>query len=134
MVEDNGALSNPQVTDELLQRYLCSDEIWKLFSLKQKCLSRKRAPRRVPEKLPPRTSVPLLATITQVLELANYEPMRVRDIHRACEELLKRPVSYRTLKTSLWSNSHSQKPRFRRVKLGWYGLRVRSTPEATKAS
>ena len=123
-MEDNGARSNPQVTDEGALLDLCWDETLKLFQLKQRCLGRKRARRTRAEKVPPRTYVPLLATITQVLELANHEPMRVRDIHRACEELLKKPVSYRSLKTSLWSNSHSSKPRFRRVRPGWYGLKV----------
>jgi hypothetical protein len=123
VVEHNGARSNPQVTDESLLLDLCWDDIFKLFQLKQECLSRKRAPKRAAQ-VPPRTCVPLLATITQVLELANHEPMRVRDIHRACEELLKRPVSYRSLKSSLWSHSHTRKPRFRRVRPGWYGLKI----------
>jgi hypothetical protein len=49
----------------------------------------------------PRTLVPLLATITQVLQFANDQPMRVKDIHTACEELLGGPVSYRSLKACL---------------------------------
>jgi len=111
MVELNGAYSNPRARDEL----------WRLYDLKRELLSRKRAPKKPDKRVLPRTRVPLLSTITQVLELANG-PMSVKDIHRACEELLGRPVSYRSLKASL-SAHRGINGRFYRVGYGKYRLR-----------
>jgi len=115
-VELNGALSNPQGVLE----------IWHLLELRYKALSRKRAPKGFKRHLAPRTYVPLLATITQVFELANYQPMRVKDIHKGCEELLGRTVSYRSLKASLNKNSRNGSSRFARWDYGTYRLGVTS--------
>jgi hypothetical protein len=113
-MELNGALSNPLVVLEL----------WALSELKLKVLSRKRAARGFSTCTLPRTRVPLLATITQVLELANYQPMRVKDIHAACEELLGRPISYRSLKAGLSDGSRGGKAQFVRWDWGKYRLRI----------
>lgn len=111
-MELNVALSNPLVVLEL----------WALFELKLKVLSRKRAPKKSSPRVLPRTRVPLLATITQVLELANYQPMSVKDIHAASQELLGKPISYRSLKACLSQSSHGRRARFVRWDWGQYRL------------
>ena len=111
-MELNGALSNPRVVLELLA----------LFELKLKVLSRKRAPKKFSPRVLPRTRVPLLATITQVLELANTQPMRVKEIHVASQRLLGKPISYRSLKASLSGGSRGKNATFDRRGYGSYTL------------
>lgn len=80
----------------------------------------------VVSNLLPRTRVPVSKTITQVLELANHMPMRVKDIHEAAQVLLGQEVSYRSLKASLSEGSREPRPKFVRVGYGRYRLRVGS--------
>jgi hypothetical protein len=47
-------------------------------------------------------------------------PMRAKDIHRACEEELGRPVAWSTVKTCLSDHSSGTRPRFERVGYGLY--------------
>lgn len=116
VVELNGAFSNP------FEKH--KSPLWKLFYLKQTVLGRpKRRRRPVTSQELPRTRVPVTKTITQVLELANHHPMRVRDIHAACEELLGTKVAYRSIKGCLSENSLSG-GRFVRVERGKYRLRL----------
>ena len=86
MVELNGALSNPFERD--------NDLLFKLFLLKRELLARPLSDKRrkTAAKVPSRTRVPVVATITQVLELAN-DPLSVKSIHQGCERLLGRPCS-----------------------------------------
>jgi len=116
MVELNGACSNPFVKGK--------SPLFELFLLKRRLLERKRRPRK-PASVAPRTSVPVIKTITQILELANYQAMSVKDIHEACQELLGRPVSYRSVKASLSEGSHHT-GRFVRESWGMYRLGVTS--------
>jgi hypothetical protein len=109
----SGAFSNPRVLVELCD----------LSDLKLKLLSQRRPPKRFTSRIKPRTRVPIVATVTQVLVvLANHESVTVKDIHAACEELLGRPVSYKSLKTGLAEHCRSQKPRFVKVSRGKYRL------------
>src|SRR3989344_4560571 len=116
MVELNGALSNPQVQVEL----------WKLYQLELNLLSRETRPvRKIAEdRLQPRTRVPVIQTITQVLQLVHPQPMRVKDIHEACERLLGTKMSYRSLKASLSAGSRGRKAKFVRVGHGRNRLSV----------
>jgi hypothetical protein len=113
-MELNGALSNPQGALELFD----------LWSLKRALLQRKRSRRKERTDVPPRTCVPVTKTITEVLELANYNPMSAKDIHRACEELLGRPVGYRSVKNCLSKNAHGLETKFIRVGYGEYRLQI----------
>jgi hypothetical protein len=47
-------------------------------------------------------------------------PMRAKDIHRACEDELGRPVAWSTVKTCLSDHSRGTRPRFERVAHGLY--------------
>lgn len=120
-MELNGALSNPKAVLKF----------WDLHDLTFKVLNRKRAPRKFKTKSIPRTGVPVLATITQVLFLANNQPMRVKDIHTGCQELLGHYVPYRAVKNALSHAAHRQKPRVVRWERGVYRLGFRPTPETT---
>jgi hypothetical protein len=51
------------------------------------------------------------------------EPMRVKDIHAAVEELLGEPVRWKSVKASLAANVAGPSPRFIRVARGRYRLR-----------
>ena len=46
--------------------------------------------------------------------------MRVKDIHRACEDEFGHPVSWSTVKTCLSDHSRGAQPRFERVGHGLY--------------
>ena len=105
-MELNGALSNRQGELEILK---LSEFCWQI-------LSRDRPPRK-PARVPPRQAIPISDTAEEVLRLA-AEPMRVHDIHLACERLLGIEVSYRSLRNCL---SHGSRPTGRFVRLG-YGL------------
>ena len=118
-MELNGARSNPQGVLELFE----------LCNLKRALLQRKGVRRRRRTKVQPRTRVPITKTITQVLELANYQPMAVKDIHRACEELLHQEVSYRSVKASL-SEGSGWNGHFVRIDWGMYRGRIGSRRDA----
>jgi len=119
-VELNGALSNPFENDK--------DPLFKLFLLKKKLLDeRSLRPRRrntEPKYQQPRTIIPLTKTVTYILQLADYEPMRLKDIHQACEELLGVEVNYRSLKSCMSENTSGSRRRFVRTAVGRYRLAV----------
>ena len=114
-MELNGALSNPFEKGK--------DPVFELFLFKRKLLERKRPPYKS-KPAPPRTVVPITQTITQVLELANFEAMRVKDIHKACEQMLNQPLDYRGVKTSLSAHCRGPRAYFTKVERGWYRLSV----------
>jgi hypothetical protein len=118
-VEHNGALSNPRVTDELLDLHLCSDEILKLLELKQRSLGRRRADRSTRRGLGPRQA-PIVSTVKRVL--VDGEPMALRDIHLGCMRLLGADVSYRALKSGLSEHQRCKRPVIVRVSRGYYRL------------
>ena len=110
-MEPGGAFSNPQV---LL-------EIPKLAALRHKLLEKAPLRRKsaVDRRHLPRTYVPIAKTVTQVLGLAN-QPMSVKHIHAACEELLGRKVLYGSVKD--WLSDNNKTGRVTRVKQGSYVL------------
>jgi hypothetical protein len=63
----------------------------------------------------------VLATITRVLEEANY-PMRAREIHVAASELVGEPLLWKSVKAALSANVTGEHPCFRRVRRGVYQL------------
>ena len=74
-MELNGARSNPQAGVELSRVGALHDE------LLRKALANPREPRHVPASVSP-----VLETVTRVLEQAG-DPMQVREIHAAAEQL-----------------------------------------------
>jgi hypothetical protein len=70
--------------------------------------------------LPARVSRTVAATIHDVLQQA-VTPMRLGDIHAACEAELGRSIPRSTVKDSLWEHSKSPHPRFTRIGNGLYG-------------
>ena len=46
--------------------------------------------------------------------------MHARDIHAAAEELLGAPVSWPSLKDCLSTHAQGERPRFQRLRRGWY--------------
>ena len=109
-VELNGARSNPRVGVELSRVGALHDE------LLRKALANPREPRPVP----PRVS-PVLETDTLVLERAG-EPMHVREIHTAAEQLAGKPLLWKSVKAALAANVAGEHPRFRRVRHGVYQI------------
>ena len=110
-MELTGAFSNPQV---LL-------ETPKLAALKRKILERAPVDRTpaISGRCSPRTYVPVAKTVIRVLERAN-QPMSVKDIHAACEELLGRTVLYGSVKD--WLSDSYLRGTMKRVALGRYSL------------
>jgi len=80
-----------------------------------------RRKRGSPARLNPKRRGATIAAITEVLREAG-QPVRVSEIYRLAEVALGRPLSYKTLKDSLSAHAHSQRPRFRQVRRGWYEL------------
>ena len=76
--------------------------------------------------MPPREALPISDTVEQVLRLA-VQPMKVNAIYQACEHLLDRSISYRSLRTCLWKGSQ---PDGRFVRLGYGMYRLREPAEA----
>ena len=73
-----------------------------------------------PRSAPARPS-PVLETITRVLEREN-RPMRAREIYSAAEELLGRPLLWKSVKGTLFNYVQGRMPRFVRVGRGVYEL------------
>ena len=57
--------------------------------------------------------------VATVLALAG-RPMRAREVHRSCEELLGRPVRWGTVKNALLSSSAAQRGVIQKVAYGMY--------------
>ena len=85
-LELNGALSNPRAEVELSR----------LRDVQKRLLLKAAANHMEPRPAPARPS-PVLETITRVLELES-RPMRAREIHSAAEELLGRPLLWKSVK------------------------------------
>jgi hypothetical protein len=64
---------------------------------------------------------PVLKAIVEILESVDG-PMHARDIHAAAEELLGAAVSWSSLKDCLSTHAQGERPRFRRLRRGWYRL------------
>ena len=109
-MELNGARSNPQAWVELFRVGALHDELLRRASAEP------REPRPVP-----RHPARVLATITRVLEEANY-PMRAREIHAAASELAGEPLLWSSVKAALSADVTGEHPRFRRVRHGVYQL------------
>jgi hypothetical protein len=110
LMEDNGARSNPQARVELARLAdLCC-------RLRGEAAVHPRSPRSAPAKM-----IPVLETVTRVLELAE-QPMRARDVHAAGEELLCRPIKWTSVKATLARHACGQRPRFQRTSYGRYRI------------
>jgi hypothetical protein len=107
MMELNGALSNPFQRDKVLQTARSVVTI----------LTRK--PRRRKKKEIPQRAGDIKAAIIRALELST-DPMRLPQIHSACEEYLGRSVKYDTIKDCVHKHSRGQQPAFSRVSHGKY--------------
>ena len=107
-MELSGTLSNPLLQVELapparISRSRAGDE---------------RVHSAAPRARPAHT---VAARIVEVLQRA-AGPMRIRDIHAACERELGRPIPSSTVKDSLSEHTNSPAPRFIRITHGFYGL------------
>ncbi len=112
MVELSGTLSNPQARVEIFE-----------LAVFLKRLAARVKPKKGPATITlPRRRTPVLGTIIQVLQMADYEPMSVKDIHEAVEQLLGHHVDYRVVKNSLYENAHSHQPKIVRWQWGRYRL------------
>ena len=108
-MELNGALSNPRVLLEL----------GTLLERKAGLLLRRRHALHHARSAPRAASV--ASTVYKILSEATT-PIRAKDIHRACEEELGRPVSWSSVKTCLSDRSRGKGRRFARVGRGLYAL------------
>ena len=63
----------------------------------------------------------MLETVTLVLEQAG-NPMQVREIHAAAEQLAGEPLLWKSVKAALAANVTGEHPRFRRVRHGVYQI------------
>jgi hypothetical protein len=109
----SGAFSNPFVTDKSL--------LIRLGELRQTLVKRAAQRPLEPRPAPPR-AVPVLETITLVLELAAGGPMRACEIHAAATELLGAPLRWRSVTRILSAYTIGGDKRFRRVRHGVYEL------------
>lgn len=107
MVELNGTLSNPEVRVEVLE----------LFGLVTAILA--RGPSSLERPDPPKRAGEIKQTVIHVLVVAE-KPMRVMDIHSACEEYLGRPVNRTTVSDCLIKHSKGQKQLFAATTRGFY--------------
>ena len=112
-MELDGALSNPQVPLEL----------GSLLERKAGLLLRRRHALHH-ARIAPRMS-PVASIVYKILSEMTT-PMRTKDIHRACEDELGRPVSWSTVKTCLSDHSRGAGQRFQRVGHGLYAPLVRA--------
>ena len=94
-----------------------SPKYQELGLLRIKLLARRK--RRVPKPVPPPRAGDIKAEVVQTLERAAV-PMSLRDVHRACEDLLGREVPYTTVKDCVHKHSRGVGPRFKRVRHGLY--------------
>lgn len=107
LVELNGALSNPSNWDE-----------WDRFrKFLDTILTKSRRGRKKTEPLA--RAGDIKAAVIRSLELTD-QPMRLRDIHAACEEHLGKSVRYETVKDCVHKHSRGPSPLFMRVGRGRY--------------
>jgi len=65
----------------------------------------------------------VLATVTRVLEQAD-RPMRACEIHASAQELVGHTLRWTSVKAALAAGARGASPRFERVRLGVYRVRV----------
>lgn len=106
-MELNGALSNP-CTPGLLPRLAARHAS---LQAENRAIATPRPVRRKPQ--------PVLETILRILQEADG-PLHTREIHARAEEVLGQPVSWSSVKDRLSIYSRGDRPRFRRVRRGWY--------------
>ena len=70
---------------------------------------------------------PVLETVTLVLEQAG-DPMHVREIHAAAEQLAGEPLLWKSVKAALAVNAEGDGARFERVRRGYYRIREYVAP------
>ncbi len=116
-MELSGAFSNPQVRLETPRLAALKDKLHTRASPQPEPFPNKRSL--------PRTTVPVAKTIIHVLEQAG-DPMSVQRIHRACEQLIGRPVVYGTVRD--WLSDNAKTNKVTRVKHGIYRLASPSQP------
>ena len=107
-MEHNGARSNPQRQVELSR----------LGEIHGQLLRKAAADPRRPRSAPPKVS-PVLETATLVLERAE-QPMRVREIHAAAQEIVGKTLLRTSVKAALAVGTTGRSPRFQRVRHGVY--------------
>jgi len=111
-VELNGARSNPRLGVELSRVGALLDEL----------LRRAQANPRKPRPAPAKVS-PVLETVTRVLEQAG-NPMQVREIHAAAEQVAGEPLLWRSVKAALAVNAEGEEARFKRARRGYYRIKA----------
>src|SRR5262249_4967800 len=104
------ALSNPRLQVEL-----------KGLSELRTPFGHRAQPPLAPEVKPRRT--PIIATVLQVLQLGDGQPMKLADIHSACMSLLGLDLSYRARKSGPAAPPRGGNPAIVRVGRGLYRLR-----------
>ena len=109
-MELNGARSNPRAAVELSRIGALHDELLRRASVDP------REPRPAPAKVSP-----VLETVTLVLEQAG-DPMQVREIHAAAEQLAGKPLLCKSVKAALAVNADGEEARFERVRRGYYRI------------
>ena len=72
-------------------------------------------------------AVPHFRTFEFVLEPAGA-PMRTREIHTAAEQLSGEPLRWSSVKGTLAAHAEGSKPRFERVRRGYYRIRKPVVP------
>ena len=82
---------------------------------------RKAAANPMEPRSAPARPIPVLETITRVLEREN-RPMHAREIHSSAEELLGKPLLWKSVKGILFNYAQGETPRFLRVSRGLYKL------------
>jgi hypothetical protein len=112
-MELNGALSNPLLTDEGWLPKL--EELYHL--LQEKAKISPKWPRHARQRLGE-----ISKTIYEVLSDAP-EPMRSKDVHKACEERLGRPISISTVRSDLNVHSRGKRPKYIKLRFGVYLMR-----------
>jgi len=117
-MELSGALSNPLVLDE--------GKLRALSSLCHKILSSQRAKPREPRVLNPRPGV--VANTVYLVLSDRGTSMRAKEIQRACEIRLGRPVSWNAVKAHLSKHSRGPKSKYLRVGYGRYVCRPKPYP------
>jgi hypothetical protein len=65
---------------------------------------------------------PVLETVTLVLEQAG-DPMQVREIHAAAEQLAGEPLRWTSVKAALAACADGSEARFKRVRRGNYRIK-----------
>lgn len=98
-----------------------AERLVRLSELKRRLLKQAAQDPRPAFQVKPRHGATQRAVI-EVLAASFPKPMSVKDIIAAVEPLLGVPISRGAVEGCLSAGAHSQRPRFVRVKPGWYRL------------